>query len=100
VDELEERIRDPVQPRLDRAALVHAEMQQPSAEDERDHEHLQQFAARERADEVLREDVEDEPERGMRLARWQRRLGTGGRGRGGAHALSDAEQVPTQKSER
>ena len=98
VDELEERVRDGVQAALDRGALVSLEVQQCRAEDDGDHQHLQQFALGEGPDEVVREDVQDEVHRRVRLSRRHGRLhaGPGGCSR---NAFADPEEVAGEEAE-
>jgi hypothetical protein len=98
VDELEEGVRNGIQAALDRSALVRLQVQQPRAEDEGDHQHLQQFALGESPDEVVREDIEDEVYRRVRLPRRHRRLHTGGGG-SGRHSLTCAQQIAGDQPE-
>jgi hypothetical protein len=101
---IEEGGRHRVQPALDRRAPLRRQRHQAEAEDQRDHQHLQQFAACKGADEVVGEDVEQELiEAGVRrrgcLGRGFRALG--GRGRGGdvTEPLADADQIAEQQAE-
>ena len=88
-----------LRPRSIGARLSDLQVQQRRAEDDGDHQHLQQFALGEGRDEVVREDVQDEVHRRVRLSCRHGRLHAGCGG-GGRDALADPEEIPGKQAKR
>ena len=97
MDELEERIGDRVQATFDRRAFVHLQMKQCGAKDDGDDQNLKQFAPGKSADEILRENVENEIERRVRRACGLGRFDACGCRRR-CHAGSETEQIACDKA--
>lgn len=104
VNELEECRRDRIEAVLDRNPLLRFKRHQAKAENNRNHEHLEQLAARESSDEVVGKDVEQKLIEGDMgggggLCRSFRRLCRRLRCDDVAHVLSDADEIAEYQPE-